>query len=276
MTNVSGTKDPWIGVITVGTLYGSTMSIWEQSKNRLSDSKVARLLEGIDLAIDMVATVRDTLANYGANSPQRVKDLLEVLFGSNFLDNEDHTVFANLKLLFDILDEGLKSNFIIKVGRLIDKNGQNAAGDEGNQDIAGYVRATNLTATEFNQYKTRKTDHVIPSGDKALMRGNIHIDDGLLHPNFPIHEIAETIIHEASHRYCMAEDLQYVGSPEPEHETAVRSFKYMRPDRALHNADTIARFCQYLTVPDLENRYPLEVLEKPQGLSSLGPSISIR
>lgn len=254
-SNINSVKSAWVNTICFPrTSYDSSLTIKAPSSQTLNEAKEKRLIDAMYLAVDMVAKARETLAHYGPNSPLRVRALLEILFFSDFLDKK-HTTFNKLKETLKAIEDGLKGNLTIKV-----------AFPPHSRNRHGYVHARSLQGWRAQEYAVKETDMVLDVDGQRMAFGNIHISHALLNDSCRIHEIAKTIIHEASHRYCATRDHEYIS---PYFNTM--QFHCMTPETASSNADTIARFCQYLTVPDLEKRYPLAVLNRQHGRRFLGP-----
>lgn len=255
MKNVTDAKLAWVDMMCFPRpAYNSSATIKAPSSQTLGETKEKRLIEALYLAVDMVAYARETLAHYGPSSPQRVRSILEVLFSSDFLDKNLPT-FNNLKDTLEAIEDGLKSNITIKVAFPPQSNNKQ-----------GYVHARSLKGWRAQGYTIKETDIILDVDGQRMALGNIHLSHSTLNTSCRIHETAKTIIHEASHRYCATRDHEYIAP-----YFNVMQFQAMAPDRAVRNADTIARFCQYLTVPNLEKRHPVSALNKPRGLNFLGP-----
>lgn len=251
MTKANGiVKAPWmIARDFPRPSYDSTLTIKAPATHTLDQRKEKRLIEASFLAIDMVARAQKTLANYGENSPQRVKDLLEMIFASDFL-GKDHRIFQELQESLATIHEGLTKDLTLKV-----------VFPPLSRKARGYVHMRDVDARQ-GTYAIKRTDVLHHLYGRRKVFGNIHLANELLNGSHRIHDVARTIVHEASHRYCATVDHQYL-----KRDFNVLRYKYMTPEKALKNADSFARFCQYLTVPHLEVRQPLAVEGKSQGLN---------
>lgn len=250
MNKINGfTKEPWV---TVGEFQrpscNGKLTIKAPASRALDPEREKRLVNASFLAKHMVSKARQTLADYGANSPQRVQDLLQMIFSSDFI-GKDHCLFQKLRDRLAAIEEGLANELTLKVTF------------PPQSDIArGYVAMRDIPDQEEPR-AIKTTDILHHFRGRWRVTGNIHLAYEVLGDTYELHEVAKTIVHEASHRYCVTLDLQYLQT-----KGNVLRYKYMTPQQALENADSIARFCQYLTVPHLELRQPLAVEGKSEGL----------
>jgi hypothetical protein len=242
-------KEPW--VITrefQRPSFKGNLTIKTPTSRSLDPEKEQRLIEAHYAAMMMVSKARKALVDYGANSPQRVQDLLQMIFSSDFI-GKDHNLLQKLRDKLTAIEEGLSKELTLKV-----------IFPPQSDVVWGYV-AMRVFSDGEKPSRIKKTDVLHNVYGRWGVTGNIHIAYELLSNSTALYELAKTIVHEASHRFCVTLDLQYLRT-----EAGAVRYQYMTPQKALENADSIARFCQYLTVPNLEVHQPLAVEGKSEGL----------
>lgn len=247
MDNIANKKSPWVERYRPE---GSNLIIKTRANSSLEGAQAAHIQKAFDDAVKMVSKGLETLQNYDENSPERVKWLLEVLFSSNFLDGNDNPL-TDLTIAMDQMKDGLEEEVTIKV---FDRS-----------TIPGSAGYVNFRPVGYKAPK--QTDQLVFTPISKMVRkqvesvaGNIHLSTGLL-INQPVAQATKSIIHEAAHRYAGAIDHHYLLRWKAHRN--ILAFRYMDPVDAVRNADSIARFCQYLATPGLEAKHPIVVMNKP-------------